>query len=532
MPPRAKKDAFLRDLLAKPFPEEWETWLLANMTHYRLLSDKERACLHDDTRALFAEKSWEGCDRLKVTDIMKLTVAAQAALLLLGLEHDHFSRVLSIVLFPTEFELPAESWEENGRVVTGSAVDYGTVFLSWETVLTEGRDPLAGHNLVIHEFAHQLDFLDGYTNGVPPLRNLQQTERWQQVMHATFNRLRRDLQKGRRTFLGSYAATNPTEFFSVASEKFFTLPHQLREFHRELFEVLSEYYRVDPLRWFEGFCSSERSKAKEAVESVSSSPSVPLEEMTVPSTEIAEKVRAKDSETVIELDFIDFKCPYCKSPISFPKTDAGTLKQCHNCLDSMIVPDHTGDAAQRIPFPIRTERLVLRRFETLDAKDLADLMANPDTLRYLAWTAMTLEEVEEWIAEQSGIRFPQPTNYCHFAIEAIQAAKVIGLMSFWFPHEEFDLAQFEAIIHPKWQGKGYATEAIRCILAYAFKDLCARRIIAECDARNPPARRLLLRAGLRQESERIQDRFVKGEWVNTVGFALLKQEYEARAGNP
>ncbi len=316
---RAKMDPFRRELLAQPFPKAWEAWLSANMAHYPLLKDAERARLHDDARVLIAEKTWEGCDGLKVTEMMKLAVAAQAVLLLLGLEHDYFSRVLSIVLFPTAFELPAESWEERGRVVAGQAVNYGSVFLSWETVLGEARDPTIGHNLVIHEFAHQLDFLDGYTNGAPPLRSREQTQRWQQVMHGTFQRLRRDLQMERKTFLGSYAATNPIEFFSVASEKFFSLPRQLRQCHPELVEVF----------------------------------------------------------------------------------------------------------------------------------------------------------------------------------------------------------------HPNLQRRGYATEAVRGLLAYAFTGLRVRRIVAECDSRNLPARGLLLKAGLRQESECIQDRLQKGQWVNTVGFALLKQEYES-----
>ncbi len=511
-----KKDAFIRELLAQPFPAEWESWLSGNMAHYRLLSDAERARLRDDTRVLIATKSWEGCDGLKVTEMMKLTVAAQAALLVLGLEHDHFSRVMSVVLFPTAFELPAESWEERGSIALGRAVDYGTVFLSWETVLTEARDPTLGHNLVIHEFAHQLDFLDGYTNGVPPLRSPELTQRWQQVMHGAFNRLRRDLQKGRKTFLGSYAATNPTEFFSVVSEKFFSLPGQLRQCHLDLFEVLAQYYRVDPLRWFEQKAAA---------------PQPPV----IPSaTEVKAggEAQARAPAAAPEPDFIDFKCPYCQNPVSFPKAEAGTLKQCPNCLDSMIVPDRAGGPAERIAFPIRTERLVLRRFQILDAKDLADLMSDPDTLRYLAWTPMALEDAEEWIAGQSGIRFPQPSEYCYFAIEAIRPAKVIGLVTFWFLHREFDLAQFEIIIHPDWQRKGYATEAVRGLLAYAFTGLRAHRLGAGCDSRNLPARRLLLKAGLRQESECIQDSFLKGEWVNTVGFALLREEYASRGSSP
>src|SRR6266446_3432390 len=103
MPAHRKKDAFRRQLLAESFPKEWETWLSANMTHYRLLSSAERARLQDDARVMIAEKTWEGCDGLKVTELMKLTVGAQAALLLMGLDHDYFSRVLSVVLFPTAF---------------------------------------------------------------------------------------------------------------------------------------------------------------------------------------------------------------------------------------------------------------------------------------------------------------------------------------------------------------------------------------------------------------------------------------------
>ena len=513
---RPKIDPFRRELLARPFPKEWKAWLSANMAHYLLLTDAERARLHDDARVLIAEKTWEGCDGLKVSEMMKLTVAAQAALLLLGLEHDHFSRVLSIVLFPTAFELPAESWEERGRVIAGQAVNYGTVFLSWETVLGEARDPTAGHNLVIHEFAHQLDFLDGYTNGAPPLRSRDQTQRWQRVMHGTFQRLRRDLQTGRKTFLGSYAATNPTEFFSVASERFFSLPRQLRQCHPELFAVLAEYYRVDPLLWFERKAGA--GLAPEAT-SISEEPA-------------SDEGHATVTPQLSESGFIDFDCPYCQNIVSFPKAEAGTLKQCPNCLESMIVPDGAGRPAERIPFPIRTERLVLRRFQILDAKDLADLTSNPDTLRYLDWTAMTLEDAQEWIASQSGTRFPQSREYCHFAIEAIQAAKVIGLITFWFPHEDFDLAQFEIIIQPNSQRKGYATEAVRGLLAYAFTGLRVRRIVAECGSRNLPGCGLLLKTGLRKESECIQDRFLKGKWVNTVGFALLKQEYETKGSSP
>jgi RimJ/RimL family protein N-acetyltransferase len=319
------------------------------------------------------------------------------------------------------------------------------------------------------------------------------------------------LQTGPKPFLGDYAATNPTEFFSVASEKFFSLPQQLRQAHPDLFEVLAEYYRVDPLMWFEGKPGADLVGAPSSV-------------AKGPATDEAEATAALE---LSESSFTDFNCPYCQTLLSFPKTEAGTLRQCPNCLDSMIVPNRAGTPAERIIFPIRTERLVLRRFQTLDAKDLADLLSNPDILRYIDWKPMTLDDAEEWIARQSGFRFPHPNEYCHFIIEAIPAGKVVGLVTFWFLHDEFDLAQFEVLIHPDVQRKGYAAEAIRGLLTYVFSGLRVRRIIAECDARNGSARGLLLKAGFRQESECIKDRLQKGQWVNTVGFAMLREEYKS-----
>jgi MtfA peptidase len=237
-------------LLAEPWPDAWEIWLTQNFKHYPLLSDAQRARVRQDCRIIVAEKTWEGCDGLKVTDIMKVTIAAQAALLLLGLEHDYFSRVLSIVVFPTDFELPLESYEARGRIISGQAVDYGSVYLAWDRVLWEGRDPSAGSNLVIHEFAHQLDFLDGYTNGTPALRSAELTRRWQIIMNQSFTLLCREVQNSRDTFLGSYAGTNPTEFFSVVSEKFFLVPMELHRNHPDLYDIMAEYYRVDPGQWF------------------------------------------------------------------------------------------------------------------------------------------------------------------------------------------------------------------------------------------------------------------------------------------
>jgi Mlc titration factor MtfA (ptsG expression regulator) len=115
--------------------------------------------------------------------------------------------------------------------------------------LAEGRDPSAGGNTVIHEFAHQLDFIDGYADGTLDLPG-EQAERWQEVLTAEYNRLRREIRRGRATFLGDYAATNKTEFFATASERFFTQPAKLRHYHPQLYQMLNVAYAVNPAKWF------------------------------------------------------------------------------------------------------------------------------------------------------------------------------------------------------------------------------------------------------------------------------------------
>ena len=232
-------------LLAKPFPELWEHWLHDNVLHYRLLSESEQTSLRAGVRIFVAEKYWEGCGGLTITDEMKVTIAGQACLMLLGIEHDFFRAVQTILVYPTSFRIPGEQ----GRF-EGQSHHRGPVILSWDQVLAEGQDPSSVDNLVIHEFAHQLDEMDGYVNGTPFLANRELADRWHAAMTAEYSRLAHDLQSGKQTLLGDYASTDDTEFFSVASERFFMQPEALRQQHPLLFGLLTDFYRVDPIRWF------------------------------------------------------------------------------------------------------------------------------------------------------------------------------------------------------------------------------------------------------------------------------------------
>jgi Mlc titration factor MtfA (ptsG expression regulator) len=241
-------------VLAQPFPAEWLAYLEKNVALYRTLNAKEQARLRNDIKRFVREKNWEGCGGLEITDEIKVTVAAQACLLRLGLEnHDCYRRVRSILVYPHGFQLPVqmqgtEVIYDDQESAIGEAVYRGPVILSWEHVIEESRQPRSGKNVVIHEFAHQLDMLNGQIDGTPPLGTPEQSERWARIMQEEFDRLVDSSDEGRATLLDQYGATDEGEFFAVASEFFFTRPLALRRRHRHLYKLLREYYRQDPAR--------------------------------------------------------------------------------------------------------------------------------------------------------------------------------------------------------------------------------------------------------------------------------------------
>jgi Mlc titration factor MtfA (ptsG expression regulator) len=249
------RDRRRRKLLAEPFPPYWDAVLKRNVGHYPRLAPAEQARLRDTTRILVAEKQWESAGGLHVTEEMKVTIAAQAALLVLGVGHEYYTRVPSVVVYPGAFRTPnrEDDWEDDelsDTVSAGQAVYRGPVILSWDEVLTEGRDPTCGYNVVVHEFAHQLDYLDGAIDGTPPLDDKALEAKWKAVMQAAFDAHRSALDRRAETFFTEHAAENETEFFADASEAFFCRPHDLRGEEPGVYELLAAYFRVDPTRWF------------------------------------------------------------------------------------------------------------------------------------------------------------------------------------------------------------------------------------------------------------------------------------------
>ena len=236
-------------LLEQPFPTQWEPYI-ARLPFFQALDDRGRGRVRDDLRVLVAEKNWEGCGGFTLTDEVRVTIAAQASLLLLNIEHEYYRHVTSILVYPAAYRtMPqrgADGVVREGQANLGEAWRRGPVVLSWDDAKRGALDPGDGHNLVFHEFAHKLDMLDGAADGTPPIADRALFDRWVETMTREFRALREDSARGRATVLDTYGATNPAEFFAVATECFFEKSRQLAQRHPALYELLRAYYHQDP----------------------------------------------------------------------------------------------------------------------------------------------------------------------------------------------------------------------------------------------------------------------------------------------
>ncbi|MCE5279720.1 MAG: M90 family metallopeptidase [Planctomycetaceae bacterium] len=241
-------------LMRQPFPPEWVDILNANLPVYRAMPSRLKATLHGLTHVLLAEKNFEGCGGLTLTHEMRLTIAAQAAMLLLNGRGRFFPRCQSILVYPDAYTAPSHVPAAGGFVIEeeedrlGESWRSGAVVVSWDSLLAESRDRRWG-SLVLHEFAHQLDQECGEAEGIPALEP-EQARRWQEVFGREYRRLVRKVEQDRDdAVLDEYGATDPAEFFAVATETFFTQPQQLKRVHDELYRELARFYRVDPAAW-------------------------------------------------------------------------------------------------------------------------------------------------------------------------------------------------------------------------------------------------------------------------------------------
>ena len=264
---------------SRPFPPAWRTILRRRVPLYRQLPADLQHQLRRRILVFLAEKPFLGCAGLEVTDEMRVTIAAQACLLRLNKSGALFPELKQILVYPGAFVVdrvqpsPGGVLREERRALAGESWSHGQVILSWQDVLDGARVVDDGHNVVLHEFAHQLDQESGSANGAPRLGSRAAHARWADVMSREFAHLQARIRarataqaraQAEWSWFGSpdaapapepadlisdYGATNEAEFFAVVTEVFFEQAAALAERHPALFALLRDYYRVDPRTW-------------------------------------------------------------------------------------------------------------------------------------------------------------------------------------------------------------------------------------------------------------------------------------------
>ncbi|HWM26217.1 MAG TPA: M90 family metallopeptidase [Chthoniobacterales bacterium] len=246
-----------RNLRGQTIPPAWRSALSRTLPLFRRLPPEDQAELLRHIQVFLGEKRFEGCGGLELTDEIRLAIAAQACVLLLHRETDYYPQLTTILVYPSSYIVPGERhlegpiWEEGDQTLLGHATDrLGSIVLAWDAAKKEAANSADGRNLVLHEFAHQLDFENYTTDGAPALATRAEYATWARVMSGEFKALQAADEAGWPTVLDPYGATNPAEFFAVATEAFFERPRELRGRHPELYAALGQYFRQDPARHF------------------------------------------------------------------------------------------------------------------------------------------------------------------------------------------------------------------------------------------------------------------------------------------
>ncbi len=238
-----------RDELRKqPLSAEERASILHNVPYVRRLSDEDRRELEGHIRVFLSEKTFEGCGGLVMTDEIKLTIAAQACVLLLHRETNYYPMLDTILVYPSTYvakntrELRGDVIVEGDQARLGESWVRGVVVLAWDAVQRGASNARDGHNVVFHEFAHQLD-AEGSARDFPGRSSYAE---WARALGAEYEELLARVAAHQPGDIDAYGATNPAEFFAVVTEAFFETGTELKQRHPELYEVLRTFYRQDP----------------------------------------------------------------------------------------------------------------------------------------------------------------------------------------------------------------------------------------------------------------------------------------------
>jgi Mlc titration factor MtfA (ptsG expression regulator) len=239
-------------LAHRQFPPEWLKIIETNVPFYNSLPPEDKNELQRHILIFVSEKKFEGCGGLKITDEIKVTIAAQACILLLHRKTDYYPGLSSILVYPTAFiashtrQLASGVVVEVPQILLGESWHRGSVVLSWDDIKRSAADIHNGHNIVLHEFAHQIDSAWGKGDSTVVLKDRSSYIAWARVLQKDYEKLRHAAAQNHPTFLDKYGATDPAEFFAVATEFFFEKPKELKEIHPKLYKELRQFYQQDP----------------------------------------------------------------------------------------------------------------------------------------------------------------------------------------------------------------------------------------------------------------------------------------------
>lgn len=242
------------EVLAQPFPKELRAHISRRLTCADLLTDPELEKLEALVRVFNSEKSFEGAAGLSVTEEMRVAIAARACLLVLWrveLDEPLYPGLDAIIIYPSTYRARGLRQEgyvtiEDDQARLGESWSRGLVVLSWDSVESGVEHPEDGHDVVLHEFAHQLDAADGAMDGTPELSGRERYAVWSKVATAEYEALVEAVQRHRKTDIDAYGATNAPEFFAVVVELFFEKPLVLQRRHAALYTELARFFRFDP----------------------------------------------------------------------------------------------------------------------------------------------------------------------------------------------------------------------------------------------------------------------------------------------
>ncbi len=244
-----------KNLMIRDLPEEWLRLLQRNVALYKFMPEALKKELHGRINIFIDKKDFEGCGGLAITDEIKVTIAANACILLLNKAMECYPTLNSVLVYPSAYIARSASRLGNQMIqgpehaLDGESWELGNVVLTWDAAKYESRKLGTGNNVVMHEFAHQLDQANGAADGIPILHSREEYYQWSKILENEFNELCDETENGLEDVIDEYGASSRAEFFAVATEAFFSCPKLMQQKHPALYLALKDFYLLDPVAW-------------------------------------------------------------------------------------------------------------------------------------------------------------------------------------------------------------------------------------------------------------------------------------------